>query len=391
MELLIFALVTQVFLIGTTASLSAFDAPWNRTSSTIYGGASAASGDGRSFNSIDACWRASGDWEQNRMRLADCGVGFGRETTGGKGGEYYVVTDEGDDAEEPAPGTLRYGVIQMRPLWIVFARDMTITLQNELIFTSDKTVDGRGAQVHIAYGPCFTIQYVENVIVHGLHIHDCRPGDAGRVRSSTDHIGYREGSDGDAVSVFGSRNIWIDHNYFSSCADGLVDVIHASTAITISNNYFCNHNKVMLLGHNDAYSADKAMRVTVAFNRFGPGLIQRMPRCRFGYFHVVNNEYEGWGEYAIGGSASPTIISEGNKFVASSSEKQVTKRDCTSCSWQGWTWASIGDTFLGGAYFVESGATIDDPNSDNLISANTFNPSMTAAAGVLDCSKGRPC
>lgn len=36
----------------------------------------------------------------------------------------------------------------------------------------------------------------------------------------------------------------------------------------------------MLLGHNDKYIADRAMRVTVAFNRFGVGLIERMPRWK---------------------------------------------------------------------------------------------------------------
>jgi pectate lyase len=30
----------------------------------------------------------------------------------------------------------------------------------------------------------------------------------------------------------------------------------------------------------------------------------------------VNNNYEGWGMYAIGGSAQPIINSEGNRFVA---------------------------------------------------------------------------
>jgi pectate lyase len=34
----------------------------------------------------------------------------------------------------------------------------------------------------------------------------------------------------------------------------------------------------MLLGHNDGYTADKVMKVTIAFNRFGSGLIERMPR-----------------------------------------------------------------------------------------------------------------
>lgn len=35
----------------------------------------------------------------------------------------------------------------------------------------------------------------------------------------------------------------------------------------------------MLLGHNDGFVADKIMKVTIAFNSFGPGLIERMPRC----------------------------------------------------------------------------------------------------------------
>lgn len=37
-------------------------------------------------------------------------------------------------------------------------------------------------------------------------------------------------------------------------------------------------NQVMLLGHSDSYTRDKAMQVTIAYNHFGEGLIQRMPR-----------------------------------------------------------------------------------------------------------------
>lgn len=39
-------------------------------------------------------------------------------------------------------------------------------------------------------------------------------------------------------------------------------------------------------------------------------------RCRHGYFHVVNNDYTHWIMYAIGGSANPTINSQGNRFLA---------------------------------------------------------------------------
>ena len=78
-----------------------------------------------------------------------------------------------------------------------------------------------------------------------------------------------------------------------------------------------------MLGADDSHSEDRNMLVTVAFNRFDIGCTQRMPRCRFGFFQVVNNDYNKWGMYAIGGSASPTILSQGNRFLASDSTKEV--------------------------------------------------------------------
>ncbi|KAJ9555643.1 hypothetical protein OSB04_010257 [Centaurea solstitialis] len=193
---------------------------------------------------------------------------------------------------------------------------MVIQLKQELIMNSFKTIDARGVNVHIANGACLTIQFVTNIIVHGLHIHDCKPTGNALVRSSPSHYGWRTMADGDAISIFGSSHIWIDHNSLSNCADGLVDAVMGSTAITISNNYFTHHNEVILLGHSDSYVRDKLMQVTIAYNHFGEGLIQRMPRCRHGYFHVVNNDYTHWEMYAIGGSANPTINSQGNRYLA---------------------------------------------------------------------------
>jgi pectate lyase len=54
-------------------------------------------------------------------------------------------------------------------------------------------------------------------------------------------------ADGDAISIFGSSHIWVDHNSLSNCADGLVDAVMGSTAITVSNNHFTHHNEVSLL------------------------------------------------------------------------------------------------------------------------------------------------
>ncbi|GFP99056.1 probable pectate lyase 5 [Phtheirospermum japonicum] len=304
-------------------------------------------------NPIDDCWRCDSNWEQNRQKLADCAIGFGKNAIGGRDGKIYVVTDSGDnDVVNPEPGTLRYAVIQEEPLWIIFARDMVIQLKEELIMNSFKTIDGRGASVHIANGPCITIQYVTNIIIHGVHIHDCKQGGNAMVRDSTRHYGWRTISDGD----------------------------------------------VMLLGHSDSYTQDKGMQVTIAFNHFGEGLVQRMPRCRHGYFHVVNNDYTHWEMYAIGGSAAPTINSQGNRFLAPDRlfDKEVTKHeDAPESEWKTWNWRSEGDLMLNGAFFTPSGAA---GTSSSYAKASSLGAkpsalvgSITATSGALICRKGSKC
>lgn len=178
----------------------------------------------------------------------NCALGFGRHVTGGKAGKTYVVTDPSDnDLVNPKKGTLRHAVIQPEPLWIIFARNMVIRLSQELMMTSNKTIDGRGVQVHITKGAGITLQYISNVIIHNIRIHDIKVGTGGLVRDSISHYGYRTKSDGDGISMFGATNVWIDHVSLSKCSDGLIDAVEASTAITISNCHFAQHNEVINL------------------------------------------------------------------------------------------------------------------------------------------------
>ncbi|KAF7141460.1 hypothetical protein RHSIM_Rhsim06G0229400 [Rhododendron simsii] len=353
----------------------------------------------RTGNPIDDCWRCDPDWETNRKMLADCAIGFGRNAVGGRDGEFYIVTDpEHDDPVNPLPGTLRYAVIQDEPLWIIFDQDMVIQLKEELMMNSYKTVDGRGHTIEIGNGPCITISDATNIIIHGVYIHNCVPAGNTMVRDSPRHYGLRGISDGDGISIFGARDLWIDHCTLARCTDGLIDAVYESTAITISNNYMFQHNEVMLLGHKDDFLADQKMQVTIAFNYFGEGLVQRMPRCRLGYFHIVNNVYTGWEMYAIGGSANPTINSQGNVFIASgdNSTKEVTKRESPqgSSEWKNWNWRSDGDMMLNGAFFTPSGE--ESPGSYAKASSMVARPASLLAniipsAGVLNCQIGKQC
>ncbi|KAG7565501.1 Pectin lyase fold/virulence factor [Arabidopsis suecica] len=345
-------------------------------------------------NPIDDCWKCDPNWPNNRQGLADCGIGFGQYALGGKGGQFYFVTDSSDDdAVDPKPGTLRYGVIQEEPLWIVFPSNMMIKLKQELIFNSYKTLDGRGANVHIVGGGCITLQYVSNIIIHNIHIHHCYQSGNTNVRSSPTHYGFRTKSDGDGISIFGSKDIWIDHCSLSRCKDGLIDAVMGSTGITISNNFFSHHNEVMLLGHSDHYEPDSGMQVTIAFNHFGEKLIQRMPRCRRGYIHVVNNDFTQWEMYAIGGSGNPTINSQGNRYTAPTNPfaKEVTKRvETPDGDWKGWNWRSEGDILVNGAFFVASGEGAEmryekaysvEPKSASFITQITFHSGVLGVGG----------
>lgn len=329
-------------------------------------------------NPIDDCWRCDPNWANNRQQLADCAIGFGYKALGGKGGPIYVVTNPSDpDPDKPRPGTLRDAVSQPGPVWIIFSGNMVIKLKQPLMVTSFKTIDGRGAHVEITGGGCISIEHVTNVIVHNINIHHCHPAN----------------SDGDGLHIFASSNIWVDHCSLSNCADGLIDCTEGSTAITISNCYFSHHDKVMLLGHSDDYPADRGMQITVAFNRFGEALVQRMPRCRFGYFHVVNNDYTTWGEYAVGGSSHPTINSQGNRYVAppNPNAKEVTRRlDAKGSEWEGWNWRTEGDVMVNGAFFVPSGdgvsaqyslASSVEPKSAAFIDHLTLNAGVLLANG----------
>ncbi|XP_054803862.1 pectate lyase-like [Prosopis cineraria] len=350
-------------------------------------------------NPIDRCWRCDKDWEKNRFKLAECAMGFGRKTTGGLGGKIYVVTDSSDvDVANPKPGTLRYAAIQKEPLWIIFAHSMVIKLKQELLVNSDKTIDGRGANIHIKSGGGLTLQFVKNVIIHNLRIRNIKAKKGGLVRDAPDHVGLRTRSDGDAISIFGSTNVWIDHISMSNADDGLVDAIMGSTAITISNCHMTRHNDVMLFGAGDVYQQDRVMQVTVAFNHFGNGLIQRMPRCRHGWFHVVNNDYHNWIMYAIGGTANPTILSQGNRFSAPNNEaaKQVTNRvSAPESAWKNWRWQTEHDEFVNGAFFVPSGTPITESKFDKegLIPPRPGieAPELARFSGQIKCKVGNPC
>ena len=117
-----------------------------------------------------------------------------------------------------------------------------------------------------------------NIIIHGLRIHHCRSQPHSTIKGPDSKIVSLGQVDGDAIRLFTASKVWLDHNTLYEFEDGLLDVTRDSIDITISNNWFWDQDKVMLLGHDDGYLHDKNMKVTVMYNYFGPNCNQRMPR-----------------------------------------------------------------------------------------------------------------
>lgn len=101
--------------------------------------------------------------------------------------------------------------------------------------------------------------------------------------------------------------------------------------------------------------------------------------------------------YAIGGSANPTINSQGNRFLAPNNRfsKEVTKyENAPQSEWNNWNWRSEGDLFLNGAFFRQSGAgasSIYARASSLSARPSSLVASITTTSGALNCKKGVRC
>ena len=216
-------------------------------------------------------------------------VGFGRNTTGGAGAALYHVTNLNDSGA----GSLRAGAESATPYWIVFDVSGTITLTSTIYVESNKTIDGRGANIVLA-GKGLTLgnwdnngKTTTNVILHNFTYAD-----------ATSYV-FKIGITPRA------SNIWVDHITFEQFSSGIddaeglyvggngTDATSPPHNITVSWCRFNGANpgnipKAILVSSESGDAEDVAGTITAHHNWFNQ-LDHRTPYMFHVSYHSFNN------------------------------------------------------------------------------------------------------
>ncbi|MGB3800707.1 MAG: hypothetical protein WA952_12905, partial [Lewinella sp.] len=222
-------------------------------------------------------------------------------TSGGAGGEEVTVTTRSELV-------LALNGNDARIIRVVDT--IELVLYERIKVFGNKSLIGDTPEAMIRYGGLEIVG--NNVIIQNLSIGDSY--------DEEDFDGKNHSTDG--ITVYG-QNVWIDHCWFYSAADGLVDIRSGNGLdadfITISNCRFSDHNKVSLIGSSNDQIESRGHLKTTYYNcwfdgTYGKGLTQRLPRIRFGDVHILNSYYEGILSYAAAARFESALVIENTYF-----------------------------------------------------------------------------
>ncbi|RDB20235.1 putative pectate lyase A [Hypsizygus marmoreus] len=183
---------------------------------------------------------------------------------------------------------------------------------------------------------------------------------------------------GDAIGIQASSQVWLDHLDLSSDRDhdkdyydGLLDITHGVTGITVSNSKLYNHWKGSLVGHSDSNSAeDTAITVTYA-NNYWLNLNSRTPSFRFGRGHIFNNVFDNNND-GINTRVGAQLLVENNVWTGTTKPLYAT---------DGGFAVARGNDFGGASNTAPTGTFTSAPYSYSLLSVSSVRSSVVAGAG----------
>jgi pectate lyase len=224
-------------------------------------------------------------------------------TTGGAGGPVVTVSTTAaflDHISRPGP----YVVQVSGPITLPRG-----TSDGMHPVASDKTIVGLGS----------TAALVGGGLTIGLPVDDdVTSPPAGAVHNVIIRNLRISGAPDDLINVqMFSHHIWIDHNDLSDGDDGAVDIKRGSDLVTVSWNRFHDHDKTLLLGHDDDNAAQDTGRLRTTYHHnYFDGSDQRHPRVRFApVVHVYNNYFRD-NSYGIASTNDAGLFVEGNYFFS---------------------------------------------------------------------------
>jgi pectate lyase len=255
----------------------------------------------------------------NSFRFENSPIGFAsvdtlgnHGTTGGLGGDTIQFNDQSLfqtflDGRRDDKNTKNF-----LPKVIIITDTLHGTGQLVAKGVYDLTIIGTGSDA-LFDGLGLAITNSRNIIVRNIEFRNCKPDG---ITINTTSSGF-------------THHIWVDHCTFSdspeidpngSNHDGLLDISHRSSFITISWNHFYNHRKTCLLGFTDGNSEEMGQLKTTYHHNWFEGTYSRHPRVRHTKCHVFNNYYDGsksstYGiDYGIASTDGAKVLVEGCYF-----------------------------------------------------------------------------
>lgn len=184
---------------------------------------------------------------------------------------------------------------------------------------------------------------------------------------------------GDNIGIQAANHVWVDHVDLSSDRDhdkdfydGLLDITHGSTEITVTNSFLHDHWKASLVGHSDNNGAeDTAITVTYA-NNYWQNLNSRTPSFRFGHGHIFNNVFDSNND-GINTRDGAQLLVQNNVWTGA--KKPLYSTD------SGFAVAE-GNDFGGGTNSAPAGTFSSAPYSTSLIATANVRASVVGSAGA---------
>lgn len=220
--------------------------------------------------------------------------------------------------------------------------------------------------------------------------------------------GGRWNSEYDNIWLTGAQRVWVDHCTFSDGDrndkmfppnfpfphnevtqkiqhhDGMLDITLGSDLVTVTNNYFHDHDKSSLLGGSDNLDKVDGGKLNVTFhsNRY-ENSGQRLPRVRFGKVHSYNNYYLG----DAAGLDSPKLSAiENHKNAISAANKGNIWRGAFGIGKDSAIFSEnnyfeiknggpeLAGAIQGGTKFFDMGSMVNGQTADILKSLNAIDP-----------------